>query len=168
MNRKIKKTTNRRKSKIYLGMLFFIACVLSVLAFPINPLVIFGLIEPFDIKVLWYIGWISWAAGMVLVGLSYYYIYIRKTKVLLRHGIYGVVRHPLYLGWILSVFVTTILLYPHWIFAAMGIPGTAAVYLIAIEEEYSSIKRFGDSYKSYMKMVPRMNLILGFIRVIKK
>lgn len=168
MKRKTKKTANGSKNKIYLGLLFFIACVLSVLAFPINPLVIFGLVEPLDIKVLWYIGWTAWAAGMVLVGLSYYYIYIRKTKVLLSHGIYGVVRHPLYLGWILSVFVATILLYPHWIFAAIGIPGTAALYLISIEEEHSSIKRFGNSYKSYMKTVPRMNLIIGVIRVIKK
>jgi protein-S-isoprenylcysteine O-methyltransferase Ste14 len=158
----------KNKNKIYLGLLFFIACILSVTAFPINPLVIFKLVEPLDIRVLWYIGWIVWASGMVLVGLSYYYIYIRKTKVLIRHGIYGVIRHPLYLGWILSVFVATILLYPHWIFAAIGIPGTAAVYLISIQEEYSNIKQLGKSYKSYMETVPRMNLILGVIRIIKK
>jgi len=114
------------------------------------------------------VGWIVWAAGMILVGLSYYYIYIRKTKVLIRHGIYKVIRHPLYLGWILSVFITTILLYPHWIFITTGIPGIVAIYLISIEEERSNIKQFGSSYKSYMKKVPRMNLILGFIRIHKK
>jgi protein-S-isoprenylcysteine O-methyltransferase Ste14 len=168
MNRKTKETASKNKRKTYMGLLFFIACVLSVLAFPINPLVIFKWVEPLDIKALWYIGWIVWAAGMILVGLTYYYIYIRKTKVLIKHGIYKVIRHPLYLGWILSVFITTILLYPHWIFITAGIPGIVAIYLISIEEERSNIKQFGRSYKSYMKKVPRINLILGFIRILKK
>lgn len=158
----------KNKKPIKTGLLFFIASILSVLSFPCNPLVIYKVIKPLDIKVLWYMGWIVWAAGMILVGLSYYYIYIRKTKVLIRHGIYKVIRHPLYLGWILSVFITTILLYPHWIFITTGIPGIVAIYLISIEEERSSIKQFGSSYKSYMKKVPRMNLILGFIRILKK
>jgi len=158
----------KNKKPIKTGLLFFIASILSVLSFPCNPLVIYKVIKPLDIKVLWYVGWIVWAAGMILVGLSYYYIYIRKTKVLIRHGIYKVIRHPLYLGWILSVFITTILLYPHWIFITTGIPGIVAIYLISIEEEPSNIKQFGSSYKSYMKKVPRMNLILGFIRILKK
>lgn len=158
----------KNKKPIKTGLLFFIASILSVLSFPCNPLVIYKVIKPLDIKVLWYVGWIVWTAGMILVGLSYYYIYIRKTKVLIKHGIYKVIRHPLYLGWILSVFITTILLYPHWIFITTGIPGIVAIYLISIEEERSNIKQFGSSYKSYMKKVPRMNLILGFIRILKK
>lgn len=158
----------KNKKPIKMGLLFFIASILSVLSFPCNPLVIYKVIKPLDIKVLWYVGWIVWTAGMILVGLSYYYIYIRKTKVLIKHGIYKVIRHPLYLGWILSVFITTILLYPHWIFITTGIPGIVAIYLISIEEERSNIKQFGSSYKSYMKKVPRMNLILGFIRILKK
>jgi len=160
--------SKKNKKPIKMGLLFFIASVLSILSFPCNPLFIFKVIKPLDIKVLWYMGWIVWAAGMILVGLSYYYIYIRKTKVLNRHGIYKVIRHPLYLGWILSVFITTILLYPHWIFITTGIPGIVAIYLISIEEERSNIKQLGSSYKSYMKKVPRMNLILGFIRILKK
>ena len=118
-----------------MGLLFSIATVLSILSFPCNPLVIFKVVRPLDIKVLWYMGWIVWTAGMILVGLAYYYIYIRKTKVLLKHGIYRVIRHPLYLGWILAVFVTTIFLYQHWLFIVMGIPGIVSLYLISIEEE---------------------------------
>lgn len=151
-----------------MGLLFSIATVLSILSFPCNPLVIFKVVRPLDIKVLWYMGWIVWTAGMILVGLAYYYIYIRKTKVLLKHGIYRVIRHPLYLGWILAVFVTTIFLYQHWLFIVMGIPGIVSLYLISIEEERSNIKQFGNSYKSYMKKVPRMNIILGFIKILKK
>lgn len=156
------------KKPLNMGMLFFIASILSILSFPCNPLVLFKVIKPFDIRVLWYTGWVVWASGMILIGLAYYYIYIRKTKVLIKHGIYRVIRHPLYLGWVLSVFVTTIFLYQHWVFIVIGIPGIITLYLISIEEERFNIKQFGNSYKSYMEKVPRMNLILGFIKIFKK
>lgn len=82
-----------RSSKM--GFLFFLASISSILALPINPLVIFKVLEPNDTKVLWYIGWIFWTVGMILVILPYYHIYYRKAKVLIDTGIYAVVRHPL-------------------------------------------------------------------------
>jgi protein-S-isoprenylcysteine O-methyltransferase Ste14 len=148
--------------------LFFIASVLSVLAFPCNPLVIFKVLEPNNIKVLWYVGWIFWVVGIVFVILSYYYIYYRRVKVLVDSGIYAVVRHPLYLGWILAIFVATIFLYQHWLFVIIGIPGIASVYLISRQEEHLNIERFGDDYKDYMQRVPRMNFLLGTIRLLQR
>ena len=156
------------KKPLNMGLLFFIASLLSILSFPCNPLVIFEVIKPPEIKVLWYMGWIVWASGMALIALAYYYIYIRKTKVLIKHGIYKVVRHPLYLGWILSVFIATIFLHQHWIFIVIGIFGIATIYLISIEEERSNNRRFGNSYKNYIKKVPRMNIILGIIRLLRR
>ena len=151
-----------------MGILFFIASVLSVLAFPFNPLIGFGLLEPNNIEVLRYIGWIFWTVGIALVILSYYYIYYRKVKVLIDSGIYAVVRHPLYLGWILGIFVATALFYQHWVFAIIGIPGIACVYLISRREEHRNIERFGNDYKQYMQRVPRMNLLLGIIRLLRR
>ena len=149
------------------GFLFFIAGFLSILAFPCNPLIIFKVLEPNDIKVLWYVGWIFWAVGIVFVILPYYYIYYRKAKVLVDSGVYAIVRHPLYLGWILSIFVATIFLYQHWLFVIIGIPGIASVYLISRQEEHLNIERFGDDYKDYMQRVPRMNFLLGAIRLLR-
>lgn len=100
-----------RSSKI--GLLFLVASILSVLAFPFNPLIIFRVLEPNDIRVLRYVGWIVWMVGMTLVILPYYYLYYRRVKGLIGSGIYAVIRHPLYLGWILSTFITTIFLYQH-------------------------------------------------------
>ncbi|GAH98606.1 unnamed protein product, partial [marine sediment metagenome] len=37
-----------------------------------------------------------------------------------------------------------------------------------VNKERFNIKQFGNSYKSYMEKVPRMNLILGFIKIFKK
>lgn len=150
-----------------MGLLFFIACILSILSFPYNPLIIFKVIKPNDIKMLWYMGWIVWAVGMTLIGFAYYYIYIRKPKVLIKRGIYKVIRHPLYLGWILSVFVATIFLYQHWIFIVIGIPGAASIYLISREEDHLNIKQFGTDYKNYMKKIPGMNIILGILRLLR-
>jgi protein-S-isoprenylcysteine O-methyltransferase Ste14 len=156
------------KKLLNMGLLFSIACILSILSFPVNPLAIFKVINPLDIKVLWYIGWIVWSAGMVLIGFAYYYIYIRKTKVLIEQGIYKVIRHPMYLGWILAVFIATIFLYQHWVFIVVGIPGVLSIYLISIREEISNIRRFGKSYKNYIENVPRMNIILGIIRLLRR
>jgi len=155
------------KQSTKMGFLFFIASVLSVLAFPCNPLIIFKVLEPNNIKVLWYVGWIFWVVGIVFIILSYYYIFYRKVKVLVDSGIYAVVRHPLYLGWILSIFVATIFLYQHWLFVTIGIPGIASVYLISRQEEHFNIERFGDAYRRYMQSVPRMNLLVGIIRLVR-
>ena len=147
--------------------LFFIVSVLSVLAFPYNPLIIFKVLEPNNIKVLWYVGWIFWVVGMVLIILSYYYIFFRKVKVLIESGIYSIIRHPMYLGGILAIFVATIFLYQHWLFVIIGIPGIASWYLISRQEERLNIERFGDDYKRYMQRVPRMNFLVGVIRLIR-
>ena len=156
------------KESSKMGFLFFIASVLSVLAFPWNPLVVFRVLEPNNIKVLWYIGWVFWAVGMILVALPYYYIYYRKAKVLVDSGIYAVVRHPLYLGWILGIFVATIFLYQHWAFVIIAIPGITSVYIISRQEEQLNIERFGDDYKRYMQTVPRMNFLAGVIRLLRR
>ncbi|MBE9482295.1 MAG: isoprenylcysteine carboxylmethyltransferase family protein [Chloroflexi bacterium] len=155
------------KQSSNMGFLFSIAGILSVLAFPCNPLIIFKVLEPNDIKVLWYIGWIFWAVGIALIIPSYYYIFFHKVKVLVDSGIYSIIRHPMYLGWILSIFVATIFLYQHWLFVIIAIPGIASVYLISRQEEHLNVERFGDDYKRYMQVVPRMNLLMGIIRLVR-
>jgi protein-S-isoprenylcysteine O-methyltransferase Ste14 len=133
-----------------------------------NPLVILKVIEPGDNGILQYVGWVCWTLGIILVILSYYYIYYRKVQELIEVGIYAFVRHPLYLGWILGIFVATIFLYQHWIFLAIGVPGAASVYLLARQEEQSNIEKFGDDYRRYMHQVPRMNLVTGAIRLLRR
>ena len=156
------------KQSSKMNFLYFIASILSVLAFPTNPLIIFKVIEPNNIKVLFYIGWIFWIVGITLIILSYYHIFFRKVKVLIDSGIYGVVRHPMFLGGILGIFVTSIFLYQHWLFVIIGIPGIASWYLISREEERLNIEKFGDDYRLYTQKVPRMNLLVGIIRLVRR
>ena len=149
--------------------------ILCIACFPLNPLVLTGLLEPGYYLPSFILGWIVWAIGMVLVmapivmfprrgnvpkGKSF----VHTTRVV-DTGIYGVVRHPQYLGGILAIFIATLLLYPHWLFAILGIPGAVILYWSTKEEEKRLIRRFGSDYQAYMQRVPRMNLILGIIRL---
>ncbi len=151
--------------------------VLAIVCFPVNPLVLTGVLETGHYPTLFVIGWVVWAFGMVLVmapivmfprlgGVAKRKSFVNTTRLVDR-GIYGVVRHPQYLGGVLAIFVTTLLWYPHWLFAVLGAFGTAAVYMGCREEDQRLIQQFGDDYIQYMQKVPRMNIFAGFIRVIR-
>lgn len=155
-------------------VLMVVLAVLCIACFPVNPLVVTGLLEPGFFLPAFVLGWLSWGIGMVLVlapivlfprrgGVARGDSFVRTTR-LVDSGIYGLVRHPQYLGGILSIFVATPLLYPHWLFLALGIPGAAILYWSAREEEKLLLARFGDEYRTYMQRVPRMDLASGVVR----
>jgi protein-S-isoprenylcysteine O-methyltransferase Ste14 len=162
------------------GFLDWIAYILMIICFPLNPLVLLNVIEPNPdpIKALFYLGWVIWAFGMVLVmapmiifprrgGVSRGKAFVHTTR-LVDTGIYAVVRHPQYLGGILAIFFATPLLYQHWLFVVLGIPGTILVYLGAKQEDKRLITKFGDDYKNYLQKVPRMDILTGVIRLVRR
>ncbi|MFC1864751.1 methyltransferase family protein [Chloroflexota bacterium] len=151
--------------------------ILCIACFPVNPLVLTGLLESGYHLPSFIVGWVVWAIGMMLVmapivmfprrgGVAKGKSFVHTTR-LVDTGIYAVVRHPQYLGGILSIFVATLLFYPHWLFAILGIPGATILYWSTNEEEKRLIERFDNEYRSYMKRVPRMNLMLGIIRLLR-
>jgi len=87
------------------------------------------------------------------------------TTRLVDTGIYAVVRHPQYLGGILSIFVATALLYLHWLFIVLGIPGAAILYWGMKEEDKRLVQQFGQDYIDYMTRVPRINILVGVLRL---
>ena len=149
--------------------------ILCIACFPLNPLILTGVLEPHFYLASYVSGWIAWTVGMVLVmapiiqfprrgGVPKGKSFIHTTR-LVETGIYAIVRHPQYLGGILAIFTATLLLYPHWLFAVLGIPGAAILYLSTKEEEKRLVQQFGKDYLAYMKRVPRMNLVLGILRL---
>ncbi len=104
---------------------------------------------------------ISWILLMlsIYVVLAGYILLKRKgkpdsnfenTSVLVKSGIYGYIRHPLYL----SVFLlgTGVMLKdPGKVQLAFGVINFVAVYFTARIEEKEMIGKFGDDYKTYMK-----------------
>jgi protein-S-isoprenylcysteine O-methyltransferase Ste14 len=148
--------------------------ILCIACFPANPLVLTGVIEVEPYLVLFIIGWVVWAFGMVLVmapivmfpkrgGITKGKSFVHTTQ-LVDTGIYAIVRHPQYTGGIYSIFLTTFLWYPHWLFGVLGAIGTVVIYMGCREEDQRLIEKFGDAYLDYMKRVPRMNIFLGLYR----
>jgi hypothetical protein len=41
-------------------------------------------------------------------------------------------------------------------------------YLIALKADQELIEKFGDDYRRYMQKVPRMNFLLGLIRLLRR
>jgi len=86
-----------------------------------------------------------------------------KTTKLVTTGIYSIVRHPQYLSGIL-LGLSFILISQHWLVLTLGIPFIAIFCIAALDEDRSCVDKFGDSYKDYMKEVPRFNFLIGIIK----
>ena len=149
--------------------------ILCILCFPVNPLVLTGVLETHFYPALFVVGWVVWAFGMVLVmapvivfprrgGVPKGKSFVNTTR-LVDTGIYGMVRHPQYLGGVFAIFITTLLWYPHWLFGVLGVAGVVVVYMGAREEDQCLIQQFGNDYIRYMQRVPRMNILAGTIRL---
>lgn len=73
-----------------------------------------------------------------------------NTSLLVRSGLYGFIRHPLYL----SIFLlgTGVMLKNMGILQlCLGVVNMAAIYITARIEENEMIAKFGDEYREYMK-----------------
>jgi protein-S-isoprenylcysteine O-methyltransferase Ste14 len=90
--------------------------------------------------------------------------YIRTT-VLVDCGIYAIVRHPQYLAGVLMGLALP-LIAQHWIIAVLGAIAIIIYFKDTFVEEKSSVEKFGEEYKRYKKSVPRLNFILGLIRLL--
>ncbi len=82
-------------------------------------------------------------------------------------GLYGVLRHPQYLGCMLMMFAS-VLVSQHWISAVIGVPIAFWMYSEIPEEEEGLILKFGDQYRNYMERVPRLNIIVGLLGYFKR
>jgi len=128
-------------------------------------------------SVLSYLGWCVWALsggfgvlpifalrsrGGVPHGKSYMY-----TTQLVDTGIYSVVRHPQYLaGALLNL--AMIFIAPHWVILALGVVTIGLVYLDAMKADQYCLEKFGAAYEAYMQHVPRLNLLLGIVRLLQR
>ena len=90
-----------------------------------------------------------------------------RTTAVVESGIYAVVRHPMYLSFML-IFLALACISQHWLSALLGITGILLIYGDMRREEKSNIDKFGDDYLCYMQKVPRMNLVIGIIRLIQR
>jgi len=124
------------------------------------------------------VGWvILWTAGFFGVmpiitfrrkgGVPKKKSYMHTTK-LVDTGVYAVARHPQNgVAWVL-ISLGVMLVAQNWPVVLAGFGSMVFAYLDLYKEEQRCIDKFGDEYKQYMKKVPRINFLLGLIRVIKR
>ena len=96
--------------------------------------------------------------GIVLVGLSAYLAWsglrivfgeVRETPSVIREGVFGVVRHPIYLSEVL-LYLGLFMLSMSLAAGAVWLGATAFLYYLSWYEERLLLKRFGDGYRAYM------------------
>jgi len=89
------------------------------------------------------------------------------TTVLVDRGVYAIVRHPQYLAGMLMGLALP-LIAQHWIVAVLGAIAIFIYYVDTIEEEQSTIEKFGEKYEQYAESVPRVNFVLGIVRWLRR
>ena len=92
-----------------------------------------------------------------LFGLRQVYLYLRGVEYtplpFATPGPYRLVRHPLYVGWLLSFWATPTMTVAHLLFAL----GTTAYIVVAIQLEERNLAEFhGSDYLNYRRRVPML------------
>ena len=158
----------------FLGWLSF----LSAFVQPIGG-VLYGLLfgPALGLDALFYAGWVVLALGLVFVVSSLALFRSRgrtlegrgimSTTVLVDSGTYAIVRHPQFLG-ISLVACGAVLISQHWLFLLITLPLLGLLPKWTKEAEEHLVAKFGDDYRRYMQRVPRVNLPLGIIRLLRR
>jgi protein-S-isoprenylcysteine O-methyltransferase Ste14 len=128
------------------------------------------------LTLLLYAGWLVIAAGVIIVFAAGHEFrekggvpegkHLVHTTRLVDSGIYAVIRHPQYRGFILIV-LGPVLMSQHWLSVISGYIGSVLFHKDVQNEERSNIEKFGDEYRQYMKNVPGMNLLIGVVRLLR-
>jgi len=112
-------------------------------------------------------------AGYTILGIGAFFFILsvftlrrKGTSNVVDSGIYGIVRHPMYLG-AMVMFFSHIFLGQNWIVAISTIVAIICCYLIVQLGCQRNIERFGDDYRLYIQKLPRMNFFAGLIRLIR-
>lgn len=92
-----------------------------------------------------------------LFGLRQVWRYLRgQSNTAMRFvtpGPYRLVRHPLYVGWLLAFWMTPAMTFAHLLFSI----ATTAYILLAIQfEERDLVREYGDAYEEYRQAVPML------------
>ena len=66
-------------------------------------------------------------------------------------GAYKLVRHPLYVGWIVAFWATPVMTYGHLLFSVVA---TGYIFAAIVVEERDLLKFFGEDYQRYRETTP--------------
>ena len=88
-----------------------------------------------------------------------------ENTVLVTSGVYGLVRHPMYLaGMLIFLFEPAMTVNS----LSLRVPATLYFLFGTFIEELRFLHDFGDAYRAYREEVPRLNIIAGITRKIRR
>jgi len=127
-------------------------------------MIIMNLFPP-TVEKLVVIGYIILGIGALFFILSVFTLRKKGTSHVVDSGIYGIVRHPMYLG-AMVMFFSHIFFGQNWIVVISTVIAIMCCYFIIKSGDQRNIEKFGEDYKIYMQKVPGMNFFAGIVRLI--
>lgn len=76
---------------------------------------------------------------------------------LVKTGMMGIVRHPMYLGTAVAS-LSLILIFQSILSLGFSVAAVALLWAASVTEDAFNIERFGESYREHMTRVPRWNV----------
>ena len=127
-------------------------------------MIIMNLFPP-TVEKLVIVGYIILGIGALFFILSVFTLRKKGTSHVVDSGIYGIVRHPMYLGGMM-MFFSHIFFGQNWIVVISTVIAIMCCYFIIKSGDQRNIEKFGEDYKIYMQKVPGMNFFAGIVRLI--
>jgi protein-S-isoprenylcysteine O-methyltransferase Ste14 len=134
--------------------------------------------NPEGVAVVRYAGYALWTAAVVFAVLPIFTLRrsggvaqgqsYMKTTALVTTGVYSLVRHPQGgLAWLLMS-LAVMLVGQTWPITLLGGISMILAYLDTHKTDQYCIEKFGPEYERYMETVPRVNVLLGSIRLLRR
>ena len=165
----IKRTKNEKKAitkfdrleKVLLAAMF-VTTLLLPLVYLFTPLLTFADYRP-PVVVPWMGAaimaaslWLFWRSHVDLGQNWSVSLEVRERHQLVTHGVYRLIRHPMYASIWLWAFAQGMLL-QNWFAGWSAVPAFAAMYFLRIpREEQLMCESFGNSYHEYMRRTGRL------------
>lgn len=124
-------------------------------------------IKPSVVGALVVVGYVILGIGVLLFILSTITLRSKGISHVIDSGIYGIVRHPMYLGGMI-MFLSHAFFGQNLIVIMITAVGIGCCYFLILSGDQRNVDKFGEEYVCYMKRVPRMNLVSGLARLIHK
>jgi protein-S-isoprenylcysteine O-methyltransferase Ste14 len=81
---------------------------------------------------------------------------VREQHVLVKTGVYRLIRHPMYTSFFLLGFAQMLLL-PNWLAGLAGVAGAGILFAFRVlREERMMLESFGEEYRAYMTQTKRI------------
>ncbi len=134
--------------------------------------------NPEGIAAVRYAGYALWTVAVIFATVPIFTLRRRggvqegqsymKTTALVTTGVYSLVRHPQGgLAWLLMN-LAAILVGQTWPITLLGSISMILAYLDTHKTDQYCIEKFGVEYERYMRIVPRVNVLLGAIRLLRR